>query len=89
MPQISHVDAGKTSLCVTVVLVMDGESLSPHKDVQNHRSFKNATTFFGTWTGGVLQIQENEEWVDMEPRDSWIILDARVTRHRVTTVQGT
>ena len=34
-------------LSITVVLLTDGESLLPHKDVQNHRLFKNVTTSFG------------------------------------------
>ena len=31
-------------LWVTVVLLTDGEELSPHKDVQNHRPHQNATS---------------------------------------------
>ena len=76
-------------LCSTVVLLTDGESLSHHKDVQNHRLSRNATTSFGHWTGGVLQIQDKETWVDMDSRDSWVVLDARITRHRATEVTGT
>ena len=43
-------------LSITVVLLTDGEELSPHKDVQNHRLHQNATISFGEWQGGVLQI---------------------------------
>ena len=76
-------------LSITVVLLTTGETLPPHKDVQNHRLFRNITTSFGDWTGGVLQIDENGEWVDHDSRDSWMILDARTTRHQVTMVHGT
>ena len=75
-------------LCITVVLLTYGESLLPHKDVQNHRLFKNITTFFGDWTGGVLQVDDDVIWSDQDSRDSWVILDARTTRHQVTAVQG-
>ena len=40
-------------LCITVVHLTTGEALLPHKDVQNHRLFRNITTSFGDWTGGV------------------------------------
>ena len=40
-------------LCITVVHLTTGEALLPHKDVQNHRLFRNITTSFGEWTGGV------------------------------------
>ena len=76
-------------LSITVVLLTTGETLLPHKDVQNHRLFRNITTSFGDWTGGVLQIDENEEWADHDSRDSWVVLDARTTRHQVTMVHGT
>ena len=66
-----------------------GEALLPHKDVQNHRLFRNITTSFGDWTGGVLQIEENGMWTDHDSRDAWVILDARSTRHQVTMVHGT
>ena len=36
-----------------------------------------------------MQVDENGEWIDHESRDSWVILDARTTRHQVTTVHGT
>ena len=76
-------------LSITVVLLTTGEALLPHKDVQNHRLFRNITTSFGDWTGGVLQIDENGEWIDHDSRDSWVVLDARTTRHQVTMVHGT
>ena len=76
-------------LCVTIVLLTTGEALLPHKDVQNHRLFRNITTSFGDWTGGVLQVEENGLWTDHDSRDSWVVLDARTTRHQVTVVQGT
>ena len=76
-------------LCITVVLLTDGESLLPHKDIPNHRLFKNVTTSSGDWTGGVLQTDESGTWVDQDSRDSWVILDARTTRHQVTMVNGT
>ena len=76
-------------LSITVVLLTTGETLLPHKDVQNHRLFRNITTSFGDWTGGVLQIDESGEWVDHDSRDSWVVLDARTTRHQVTMVHGT
>ena len=41
-------------LCITVVHLTTGEALLPHKDIQNHRLFRNITTSFGDWTGGVL-----------------------------------
>ena len=52
-------------LSITVVLLTDGEELSPHKDVQNHRLHQNATISFGKWTGGVLQILEDEKWINL------------------------
>ena len=76
-------------LSITVVHLTTGEALLPHKDVQNHRLFRNITTSFGDWTGGVLQIEENGTWTDHDSRDSWVILDARTTRHQVTMVHGT
>ena len=51
-------------LSITVVLLTTGESLLPHKDIQNHRLFINITTSFGDWTGGVLQVEENGNWID-------------------------
>ena len=39
-------------LSITVVPPTDGEELSPHKDIQNHRLHQNATISFGKWTGG-------------------------------------
>ena len=75
-------------LSITVVHLTTGESLLPHKDVQNHRLLRNITTSFGDWTGGVLQIDENGRWVD-HSRDAWVVLDARTTRHQVTMVHGT
>ena len=56
-------------LSITVVLLTTGETLLPHKDVQNHRLFRNITTSFGDWTGGVLQIDEHGEWLDHDSRD--------------------
>ena len=48
-------------LSITVVLLI-GETLLPHKDVQNHRFFfRNITALYGDWTGGVLQIEEDGE----------------------------
>ena len=76
-------------LCITVVLLTTGEALLPHKDVQNHRLFRNITTSFGDWTGGVLQVEEDGFWTDHGSRDSWVVLDARTTRYQVTLVQGT
>ena len=76
-------------LSITVVLLTTGETLLPHKDIQNHRLFRNITTSFGDWTGGVLQIEENGKWTDHDSRDSWVVLDARTTRHQVTLVHGT
>ena len=76
-------------LCITVVHLTTGEALLPHKDVQNHRLFRNITTSFGDWTGGVLQIDENGNWVDHDSRDAWVVLDARTTRHQATMVHGT
>ena len=76
-------------LSITVVLLTMGESLLPHKDIQNHRLFRIFTTSFGDWTGGVLQIEENGGWTDHDSRDSWVVLDARTTRHQVTMVHGT
>ena len=76
-------------LCITVVLLTTGEALLPHKDIQNHRLFRNITTSFGDWSGGVLQIEENGTWMDHDSRDAWVVLDARTTRHQVTMVNGT
>ena len=76
-------------LSITVVLLTTGESLLPHKDIQNHRLSRNITTSFGDWTGGVLQVEENGDWTDHDSRDSWVVLDARTTRHQVTLVHGT
>ena len=76
-------------LSITVVLPTTGEALLPHKDVQNHRLFRNIATSFGDWTGGVMQIDENGNWIDHDSRDSWVVLDARTTRHQVTVVHGT
>ena len=66
-----------------------GETLLPHKDVQNHRLFRNITASFGDWTGGVLQIEEDGVWTDHDSRDAWVVLDARTTRHQATMVHGT
>ena len=55
-------------LSITVVL-LDGEALLPHKDVQNHSLFRNVTTSFGDWTGGVLQVEEDGNWLDHDSRD--------------------
>ena len=38
-------------LCITVVHLTTGEALLPHRDIQNHRLFRNITTSFGDWTG--------------------------------------
>ena len=51
--------------------------------------FRNITTSFGDWTGGVLQIEEDGIWTDHDSRDAWVVLDARTTRHQVTMVHGT
>ena len=75
-------------ICIIVVMLIDGETLSPHKDIQNNRLFKNATTSFGNWTGGLLQIQDNDAWADRDSKASWVIWDARITCHRVTEVKG-
>ena len=76
-------------MSTTVVHLTTGEALLPHKDIQNHRLFRNITTSFGDWTGGVLQIDEEGIWVDHDSRDAWVVLDARTTRHKVTMVHGT
>ena len=76
-------------LSITVVHLTTGETLLPHKDIQNHRLFRNITTSFGDWTGGVLQIEEDGIWTDHDSRDAWVVLDARTTRHQVTMVHGT
>ena len=76
-------------LCITVVHLTTGEALLPHRDIQNHRLFRNITTSFGDWTGGVLQIDDEGTWVDHDSRDAWVVLDARTTRHQVTMVHGT
>ena len=75
-------------LCITVVVLTTGEDLAPHRDIQNHRHFRNATISFGKWEGGVLQTYEDDIWVNQDSRDQWVILDARNTFHRVTTVEG-
>ena len=69
-------------LCVTVVLLTDGGELSPHKDIQNHRVHQNATISFGEWEGGVLQVLEDDRWINKD------FLNARDTYHRVTEVTG-
>ena len=73
---------------IMVVVLSTGEDLAPHRDTQNHRHFRNATTSFGKWTGGVLQTYEDEIWVNQDSQDHWVILDARNTFHRVTRVEG-
>ena len=75
-------------LCITVVVLTTGEDLAPHRDIQNHRHFRNATISFGKWEGGVLQTYEDDIWVNQDSRDQWVILDARNTFHRVTSVEG-
>ena len=75
-------------LCITVVVLTTGEDLAPHKDVQNHRHFRNATISFGKWEGGVLQTYEADIWVNQDSRGQWVILDARNAFHRVTPVEG-
>ena len=75
-------------LCITVVVLTTGEDLAPHRDIQNHRHFRNATISFGKWEGGVLQTYEDDIWVNQDSRDQWVILDARNTFHRVTAVEG-
>ena len=76
-------------LSITVVHLTTGDTLLPHKDIQNHRLFRNITTSFRDWTGGVLQIEEDGVWTDRGSRDAWVVLDARTTRHQVTMVHGT
>ena len=75
-------------LAITVVALSTGEELAPHRDIQNHRHFRNATISFGKWTGGVLQVYEDDIWTNQDSCDKWVILDARNTFHRVTTVEG-
>ena len=75
-------------LSITVVLLTDGEELSPHKDVQNHRLHQNATISMGKWEGGVLQVLEDEKWINCDSRNKWVFLNARETYHRVTEVTG-
>ena len=75
-------------LSITVVILSTGEDLAPHRDIQNHRHFRNATISFGKWDGGVLQTYEDEIWVHQDSRDQWVVLDARNTFHRVTPVEG-
>ena len=75
-------------LSITVVVLTDGEELSPHRDIQNHRFYQNATISFGNWTGGVLQVLEDEKWINRDSRDQWVFLNARDTYHRVTEVTG-
>ena len=75
-------------LCITVVVLTTGEDLAPHRDIQNHRHFRNATIPFGKWDGGVLQTYEDDIWVNQDSRDQWVVLDARNTFHRVTSVEG-
>ena len=67
-----------------MVVLTDGEELSPHKDIQNHRLHKNATISFGKWSGGVLQVLEEDKWINRDSRDQWVFLNARDTYHRVT-----
>ena len=75
-------------LSITVVVLTDGEELSQHRDIQNHRFHQNATISFGNWTGGVLQVLEDENWINRDSRDQWVFLNARDTYHRVTEVTG-
>ena len=75
-------------LAITVVALSTGEELAPHRDIQNHRHFRNATISFGKWTGGVLQVYEDDIWTNQDSCDKWVILDARNTFYRVTTVEG-
>ena len=74
-------------LAITVVALSTGEELAPHRDIQNHRHFRSATISFGKWTGGVLQVYEDDIWTNQDSCDKWVILDARNTFHRVT-VEG-
>ena len=75
-------------LAITVVALSTGEELSPHRDIQNHRHFRNATISFGKWTGVVLQVYEDDIWTNQDSYDKWVIMDARNTFHRVTPVDG-
>ena len=75
-------------LAITVVALSTGEELAPHRDIQKHRHFRNAAISFGKWTGGVLQVYEDDIWTNQESCDKWVILDARNTFHRVTTAEG-
>ena len=75
-------------LSITVVVLTDGEELSPHRDIQNHRFYQNATISFGNWTGGVLQVLEDEKWINRDSSNQWVFLNARDTYHRVTEVTG-
>ena len=70
-------------LAITVAALSTGEELAPQREIQNHRLFRNAAISFGKWTGGVLQV-----WTNQDSCDEWVILDARNTFHRVTTVEG-
>ena len=75
-------------LCITVVVLTTGEDLAPHRDIRNHRHFRNATISNGKREGGVHQTYEDDIWVNQDSRDQWVILDARNTFHRVTSVEG-
>ena len=75
-------------LSITVLVLTDGEELSPHKEVQNHRLHQNATVSFGERTGGVLQVLEEDKWINRDSRNQWVFLNARDTYHRVTEVTG-
>ena len=75
-------------LAITVAILSTGADLSPHCVIRNHRHFRNATISFGKWTGGVLQVYEDEAWVNHDSCEKWVSRDARNTFHRVTQVEG-
>ena len=40
------------------------------------------------WNGGVLQVVEDDKWIDCDSKDKWVFLNAGDTFHRVTEVTG-
>ena len=75
-------------LSITVVLLTDGGELAPHKDIQKNRFHQNATTSFGEWEGGDLQVLVDDQWINQDSDRGWVFLNARKTYHRVTEVLG-
>ena len=72
-----------------MVHLTTGEALLPHKDIQNHRLFRNITTSFGDWTGECCKLMKTVHGWTMTPGMLGLCLMLEQPRHQVTMVHGT